>query len=64
MTIMKTFHVYVTKQEAEIIGNFCAFLNEMDSKTQKELDDAMGGDLRILADKAEDLNYLIEVEEF
>ena len=64
MKIEKTIHVYVTKKEAEIIGNFCALLSEMNEETWNNLDDVMFGDLGILAEKAEDLNDLIEVEEF
>lgn len=63
MTIVKTVHVYVTKKEAEIIGNFCALLNEMDEKTWNNLDDALLGDLSFLVDKANDLNQLVECDE-
>jgi 3-methyladenine DNA glycosylase/8-oxoguanine DNA glycosylase len=63
MKIVKTVHVYVTKQEAEIIGNFCALLDEMDPETWSALDDAMLGDLGMLAEKADDLNDLVEYEE-
>ena len=63
MKIEKTVHVYVTKKEAEIIGNFCALLNEMDEKTWNNLDDALLGDLSFLVDKANDLNLLVECDE-
>lgn len=63
MKIVKTVHVYVTEKEAEIIGNFCALLEEMDNETWDNLNDAMLGDLPFLAEKADDLNQLIECEE-
>lgn len=63
MTTVKTVHVYVTKKEAEIIGNFCALLSEMDEKTWNNLDDAMLGNLSILTETAHDLNQLVECEE-
>lgn len=60
MKVEKTIHVYASEKEIEIIGNFCALLEEMDEETWKNLDDAMLGDLSLLAEKANDLYELIE----
>lgn len=60
MKIEKTIYVYASEKEKEIIGNFCALLDEMDEETWKNLNDAMLGDLSLLTEKANDLYRVIE----
>ena len=60
MKIEKTIHVYASEKEIEIIGNFCALLEEMDEETWNNLDDAMHGNLSPLAEDANNLYQLIE----
>ena len=60
MKIEKTIHVYASEKEIEIIGNFCALLEEMDEETWNNLDDAIHGNLSLLVEIADDLYQLIE----